>query len=287
VVSEAGATEADCSPPDALPRSGGPPAASPQLPPAAALLAAHFSVDTSARATHGIRIALKPRVAEAAPTYVVLPSRPLAAGDALSTLEYAVVDVETTGASAGRGHRVTEVAVLRMRADGHIVDEFSTLVNPERSIPPFITALTNISWEMVAAAPRFVEISHRVREVLHGAVFVAHNAAFDWRFVNHELERSDGRALDGRMLCTVRMARRLVPEIRRRSLDALSMYFGIENGARHRAWGDARATATVLGRLLERAQDQEVHTWEQLEILLARRPRRAKRRATPTPVPDP
>jgi DNA polymerase III subunit epsilon len=167
------------------------------------------------------------------------------------------------------------------------MDEFSTLVNPERSIPPFITALTNINWAMVAEAPRFVEIAQRVREVLNGAVFVAHNAAFDWRFVNHELERADGRALDGRTLCTVRLARRLVPEIRRRSLDALSVYFGIDNVARHRAWGDARATATVLGRLLERAQDQEVHTWEQLDSLLTRRPRRAKRRASPMPVPDP
>lgn len=249
-------------------------------PDAASILPPVFAVDTSRRATQGIRISLRPRAAVA----------PLAESPAdqapLGSLDYAVVDVETTGGSARRGHRVTEIAIVRMRADGAIVDEFTTLINPERPIPPFITALTSITAEMVAGAPRFGDVLERLRTVLDGAVFVAHNAAFDWRFVSAELERADGGELGGRMLCTLRMARRLVPEIPRRSLDALTMYFGLANEARHRAYGDARATAMVLRRLLARAADREVRSWHELEALLRWRAARRKRVASPTAVAD-
>jgi DNA polymerase III subunit epsilon len=245
------------------------------------MLPSLFAVDTSRRGSAGIRISLAPRVAETPALY----AEPVA--EELRTLEYAVVDVETTGAAAGRGHRVTEIAVLRVRGDGTIVDQFSTLVNPERSIPPFITALTNISWEMVATAPRFADVAERVRALLGGAVFVAHNAAFDRAFVGAEFERLAGPPLHARSLCTVRMARRLVPEIPRRSLDALCTYFNVPNDARHRAYGDALATVSVFRRLLERAEEREIRSWAALQELLDRRRPRPKRRASPAPVPDP
>jgi DNA polymerase III subunit epsilon len=242
-------------------------------------LRAVLRLDTSASARAGIRISLPERPPAPAP-----PPPPDAT---LRELEYVVVDVETTGASAQRGHRVTEVALLRVRGDGTRVAAFTSLVNPERPIPPFISALTNITWDMVAEAPRFAELAARIRELVEGAVFVAHNAGFDWRFLSGELERGGGAPLSGRSLCTVRLARRVVPEIPSRSLDALSMYFGIENSARHRAWGDAQATAVVLGRLLDRCEEREVHSWSALEALLARRePRRRKRQASPGPVLD-
>lgn len=206
--------------------------------------------------------------------------------DLLRSLEYVVVDVETTGGSCERGHRITEVCGVRVRGDGTITDEFRSLVNPERPIPPFITALTRITPEMAAAAPRFEEIAVPFRAFLDGAVFVAHNASFDWRFVGHEILRAGGAPLVGRVLCTVRLARKVVPEIPRRSLDALSWFFDVENEARHRAWGDARATAIIFGRLLERVDDRCITSWEDLEMLLRTRAPRRKRRASPQPVPD-
>ncbi|NIP83757.1 MAG: hypothetical protein GWM90_32820, partial [Gemmatimonadetes bacterium] len=89
---------------------------------------------------------------------------------ALGSLEYAVVDCETTGGSPGRGHRVTEIAAIRVDRAGRVLDEFSTLVNPFRAIPRGITRITNISEAMVADAPAFVDVAPRVQEVLAGAV---------------------------------------------------------------------------------------------------------------------
>ncbi|HSJ14049.1 MAG TPA: exonuclease domain-containing protein [Longimicrobiales bacterium] len=227
--------------------------------------------------SRGIRVSLR---AAPAPRTVLLEHP----DDELRRLEYVVVDLETTGGSAYRGHRITEFAAVRMRGNGEVIDEFSTLVNPLRRIPPFITALTRITSEMVAGAPLFHEIVPQVRRILEGAVFVAHNAGFDHRFLSAELSRLRVPLL-GRKLCTVRLARRTVPEIGSRSLDSLAYFFNIENPARHRAFGDARATAVLLGRLLDRLEDQEVRRWHELETLLRRRPRRRRKRvASPQPM---
>jgi len=200
----------------------------------------------------------------------------------LRSLEYVVVDVETTGGSVYRGHRITEIAAWCVDGTGRVIESFETLVNPERPIPPYITALTRITQEMVAGAPPFREIAEDVHRLLAGRVFVAHNAAFDWAFLRRELERATGRAPEARVLCTVRLARHLVPEVRRRSLDALTEYFGVENEARHRAYGDARATVELLLRLLERLEEQEIRGWAALEALLERRaPRRRRRSSLP------
>ena len=99
-----------------------------------------------------------------------------------------------------------------------------------------------------------------------------------------ELDWAVGETLRGRVLCTVRLARKVVPEITRRSLDSLSNYFGVENEARHRAFGDARATAHIFAQMLHRLDDMQVQRWGELEQLLARRARRRKRRASPEPV---
>jgi DNA polymerase III subunit epsilon len=191
------------------------------------------------------------------------------------------VDVETTGGSPDRGHRVTEVGALRIDRKGTVLDELSTLVDPERPIPRAITHLTHITQDMVASAPRFEEIVPAFQRVTAGAVFVAHNAPFDRRFLTAELERTDYTGLRGRQLCTVRLARRTVPEIRRRSLDALLYFFAIPCEARHRAMSDARATAHLLVKLLDRAEDQGVETWNGLQELLSRKGLRPRRSALP------
>jgi DNA polymerase-3 subunit epsilon len=167
---------------------------------------------------------------------------------------------------------------------------FDTLINPERPIPPAIVALTQITWEMVKHAPRFSDVCDQLLGVLEGNVFVAHNALFDWRFLSMEIERVTRRPLEGRRLCTVRLARKLVPQLRRRNLDSVTNYFGIDIGARHRAGGDALATAQVLLRLLDAARDRGCTTVDDLERLSSARamPKKYPRRppAMPRSVSD-
>lgn len=209
----------------------------------------------------------------------------------LSSVSFAVVDVETTGTRAGNGDRITEIAIAQVR-EGEIVEVYSQLVNPERPIPAFITELTQITWAMVKDQPVFRQIADEVTSRIAGHVFTAHNAAFDWRFVGEELSRSNVR-LAGPRLCTVRMAKVFVPELGRRSLDHVTQYFGVDIASRHRAAGDAEATARVLLRMLKIAEEQGIATWPMLEARLASRvshaPRTAserRRRAFPLPAAE-
>lgn len=195
---------------------------------------------------------------------------------------WVVVDVETTGGAPSRGHRVTEVAAVRVEG-GRIADTYCTLVNPERPIPGMITSLTGISNAMVMEQPRFAEVARQVSGALEGCVFVAHNAAFDWRFVSHELQMATGMTLSGRQLCTVRLSRRLLPQLPSRSLDGLASWFGLEIESRHRALDDAVATAHVLIRLLDLLEDQGVTDWDGLQGVLRRRKPRATRRRRAKP----
>lgn len=199
-------------------------------------------------------------------------------GRPLRELSYAVVDVETTGGGRGGGHRIIEFASVEIRG-GEIVDEYQTLVNPGRRIPPGVVALTGIHDGMVAAAPYFDHVADEIRDRLHGRVFVAHNVAFDWGFVSRELTAALGEAPDVPRLCTVRMARRLVRGLRRRNLDELTRHYGVKIHARHRAHGDALATARVLLRLLDEAAGEGLEDLDSLVRYLRRRRRR--------PQPDP
>jgi DNA polymerase-3 subunit epsilon len=139
---------------------------------------------------------------------------------------------------------------------------------------------------MVKDAPRFGDVCDRVLDVLGGHVFVAHNARFDWNFVCAEVERASGRVLDGPRVCTVRLARKLLPQLRRRSLDYVANYYGVDITARHRAGGDAVATARVLVRLLAAARERGCETWADLDLLLTTAPRRRRPRRRPA-MPQP
>ncbi len=209
----------------------------------------------------------------------------VARSDTLRSLSYVVVDVETTGARPDFDDRITEIAAVVVR-DGEVVELFETLVNPERSIPAFITRLTNITWEMVKDKPTFGKIADDVSRVLEGNVFVAHNAAFDWRFVSAELSRTAGKRLAGRKLCTVRLARKLLPHLPRRSLDHVAGYYGVDISARHRAAGDALATAQCLLRMLSDLADRGCECWPDLDVFLSgRSARKSRRRAPGLPTP--
>lgn len=197
---------------------------------------------------------------------------PAPEGDApLHGLDYVVVDVETTGASPGRGDRITEIALVEV-SGGRISGEYSTLVNPGRPIPRWIARLTGITGEMVEDAPAFEEVADPVRERLEGRVFVAHNVPFDWRFVAEEMRQARSVLPEGPRLCTLRLARRALPGLSRKGLDGVSRYFDVEIEGRHRAAGDARATASVLLRLLELADRRGVQRWGEMEAWLGGAP---------------
>lgn len=184
-------------------------------------------------------------------------------GVPLGEVRFAVVDVETTGMRARDRDRITEIAVVHVEG-GRVELAFSSLVDPGVPIPWRIQQLTGITDETVRGAPRFEEIAEQVAAALAGRVFAAHHARFDWAFVSREIERALGYEPRMTRVCTVRLARRLVPELERRNLDAVAFHFGLDNEARHRAAGDAGVTARVLLRLMERALERGVGTLDGL-----------------------
>lgn len=162
---------------------------------------------------------------------------------------FAIVDIETTGGSP-RNEKITEIAVYIH--DGlKIVDEFSSLVNPECNIPYFITGLTGITNEMVADAPKFYEIAREIVQLTEGQIFVGHNVNFDYSFVRQEFKNL-GFDFNRKTLDTVKFARQVIPGLRSYSLGRLCKQLNISLTNRHRAAGDALATVRLLEELLAR-----------------------------------
>jgi DNA polymerase-3 subunit epsilon len=165
--------------------------------------------------------------------------------------ELVFVDLETTGGNATR-HRITEIGIVRVEK-GEAVEEWSSLVNPECPIPAYIERFTGISNEMVAQAPRFADIGPLVLEKLRASgppapIFVAHNARFDYSFLRAEFRRLDVN-FSAKVLCTVKLSRRLFPEHPRHSLDAVMERHALVCSARHRALGDARVLSDFWFKL--------------------------------------
>lgn len=154
------------------------------------------------------------------------------------------LDLETTGATANHD-RITEIGLIEVNG-GRLVGEWSTLVNPGMRIPPHIQALTGITNDMVAPAPGFADLSEALYRRLEGKLLVAHNARFDYGFLRNEFQRA-GVRYTSRVLCTVKLSRRLFPQHQRHNLDTLMSRHGIRCEARHRALGDAR----VLWQLMQ------------------------------------
>jgi DNA polymerase-3 subunit epsilon len=165
------------------------------------------------------------------------------------------VDLETTGGNAAY-HRITEVGIVRMES-GEVVEEWSSLINPECRIPSYIEGFTGITNEMVAGAPRFADIAALVLEKLQAPalgpaqrapIFVAHNARFDYSFLRTEFRRLDVH-FSAKVLCTVKLSRRLFPEYPRHSLDAVMERHQLTCTERHRALGDARVLGDFWSKL--------------------------------------
>jgi DNA polymerase III subunit epsilon len=167
----------------------------------------------------------------------------------------AFVDLETTGLSAG-DDRITEVGIVRVD-DGAHASEWSSLVNPECSIPPAIQALTGITNAMVARAPTFAQIADEVAARIDNCVFVAHNARFDYGFLKHEFARLR-RAFSAPVLCTAKLSRRLYPEMGRHNLDTIIERHALHAPERHRALGDARVLWQFVQNLYRDKPEEKV-----------------------------
>lgn len=162
-------------------------------------------------------------------------------------MQFAVVDIETTGGFPQQ-HGITEIAIV-LHNGSEVEGRYETLVNPHQPIPPFIANMTGISDAMVAVAPSFEEVAPYIFNLLKDRVFVAHNVNFDFSFVKHHLQEA-GFYLQTPKLCTIRLSRKVFPGYRKYGLGHLCRELGIEIENRHRAGGDALATAQVLDMVL-------------------------------------
>ncbi|MDX2197137.1 MAG: exonuclease domain-containing protein [Cytophagales bacterium] len=171
---------------------------------------------------------------------------------------FAIVDVETTGGSA-QYNKIIEIGIVVVE-HGVVTNTFHTLLNPHRKIPPFITSLTGISQDMVDSAPTFAEVSTQILELTAEKVFVAHSVSFDYNFIKHECEAA-GIAFERKKLCSIKLTRKLVPDLRKYGLASLCKHFGVINMHAHSALGDAEATAQIFLQLMSLQQfDEAVHT---------------------------
>jgi DNA polymerase III subunit epsilon len=168
--------------------------------------------------------------------------------------KYAIIDVETTGGAA-KHERITEIAIV-LHDGERVLDTFSTLLNPERSIPINITRLTGITNQMVADAPKFFEVAKRIVEMTEDAIFVAHNVNFDYSFVREEFNRL-GYSFIRKQLCTVRMSRKTFPGLRSYSLGNLKQHFNVQSDRAHRALDDTLATVEIFERILAAQEGRE------------------------------
>ena len=172
----------------------------------------------------------------------------------LKELEFVVVDVEATGAKTPP-NRLIELGAYKIRG-GRIVDQFLSLVNPEIPIPRFVASLTGISNDMVRRAPVFADVAPRWLDFVSDSVLIAHNAPFDTSFLNHEISRVyPGHRMVNPHLCTVKLTRRVLPELLNHRLDTIASHFSIPITSRHRAGSDALATAEIFLVLLDMLEE--------------------------------
>lgn len=164
---------------------------------------------------------------------------------------FSIIDIETTGQSYKNG-KITEIAIYQHNGQ-EVTDSFSTLINPEMDIPFFITELTGIDNEMVRTAPKFYQVAKKIVEMTTGRIFVAHNVSFDYKFIKEEFARL-GYDYSRKTMCTVKLSRKLLPGHPSYSLGKLCANLGIEINGRHRAAGDALATAKLFDILVEKSE---------------------------------
>jgi len=171
----------------------------------------------------------------------------------ISDLTFAVVDTETTGMNPAFS-RVMDIGIVIMK-NGEVVEKWETLIDPEQEVPYWISKYTHLTHAMVKGMPTFETYAGKISEFLKDAIFVGHNAAFDYSFLYHEMLRAK-TAFNYPKLCTVMLGRKLLPQLANAHLDALADFYNIKISQRHRALPDAEATAFVLNEFIKIAQEK-------------------------------
>lgn len=209
-------------------------------------------------------------------------------GRQLADVTFCVVDLETTGGSAAKGSKITEVGAVKIRG-GEVLGEFQTLVNPDELIPAFITVLTGITNQMVVQAPRVAEVLPSFLEFARGTVLVAHNAPFDVGFLKHSARELDIPWPGFETLDTAILARRVLSreEVPNCKLSTLAAAFSASTTPNHRALSDARATVDVLHALFERLGPLGVTTLEEVATYTSKvKPEQRRKRHLAEHLPE-
>ena len=189
---------------------------------------------------------------------------------------FAVVDLETTGSTAGR-HAVTEIALVRV-SEGRIERRWRSFVNPRQPIPPFISALTGITDEMVSGAPTIGRLLPNVVDLIGDAILAGHNVRFDAGFIDYELRAHGFPALANPTVDTLTLARRTIAEVANYRLGTLTRELGMDVERHHRALADATATANLLVHCIRKLEDNGVFTYGALQDYLRLRAAARRRR---------
>ena len=186
-------------------------------------------------------------------------------------MAFTIIDIETTGLSKYQ-NKITEIAAVRVE-NGQIIEQFQSLVNPETQIPRFITNLTGIHNEMVKDSPTIQEILPYFIKFLGNDVFVAHNASFDFGFLEHNCNIHHNHNLNNHKLCTRKLANRILPQLPRKRLQDLCEHFEVTNQEAHRAMGDVQATVQVFSHLMSHLQHKGISNIDDI-IKFEKSPRR-------------
>ncbi len=182
----------------------------------------------------------------------------------IENISFVVIDVETTG-SDPRLNRIFDIACIRVENE-KIIDDYYSLVNPHQFIPPFISKLTGVSNKQVYSAPEPREVFSKVHNFLYAkpSIFVAHNASFDFSFIKNSFNRIN-LEIDLPVLCTLKLARKLLPKDLKKNVGFLANYFFHDIENRHRAYDDCLATVTILNELIKIAKtDFDISTIQDL-----------------------
>jgi len=175
-------------------------------------------------------------------------------------IEYVVIDVETTGLSPVNGDRIVEIAAVKVK-EGEIIDSFESLINPLRDIPPEASNINNITEDMVANEPTSEEVLPKILDFIGGRCLVGHNVKFDLNFLCYELSLINRRLRDTTpTLDTIKMAKRLLPQLSTYRLESLAQYFGANIQETHRALADVKFTVIIVSRMLDLAVKQGITT---------------------------
>ncbi len=184
----------------------------------------------------------------------------------MENAKFVILDIETTGLSRHM-HKITEFSALKVNVDNNTTtfsttDRYSTLINPQRRIPSFITSLTGITNNMVKDAPTFPDVSADIRKFIANNVIIAHNTTFDYNFLNHNFKETETEELENSALCTCKLSRRLIPRLSSYKLENLCSHLRINNQQAHRAMSDVMATKDLFSRLYKHMKKRNIHTVE-------------------------